>query len=170
MLTFLPFSMPIDTCPAAAGFRCSTAAGSLVGSVAVDRRGLAYRTGHQEGTPHFMRPPETMRRRVESRTTGRKESEVIGPPSRAATRWPRPERDGSTISASGGQGRGVVWVATFPMGGGSHRWLTKWLTLLTTPTLLSQRAKSSPSWSRLCPETLIGSGLARIPRVLCGKA
>ena len=55
-------------------------------------------------------------------------------------------------------------------GGWLTRWLTRWRTLLTTPTLLSQRAKSSPSWSRLCPETRIGSGLARILRILCGKA
>ena len=77
---------------------------------------------------------------------------------------------GSTISAYGGQGRGVVWVATLQSGGGARRWLTRWLTLLTTATLLSQRAKPSPLWSRLCPETRIGRGLARIARVLRGKA
>ena len=49
-------------------------------------------------------------------------------------------------------------------------WRTRWRTLLTTPTLLSQRAKSSPLWSRLCPGIRIGSGLARILRILCGKA
>ena len=48
------------------------------------------------------------------------------------------------ISASGGQGRGVVWVATLQRGGGSPRWLTRWRTLLTTTTLLSQRAP--PRW------------------------
>ena len=41
---------------------------------------------------------------------------------------------------------------------------------MTTATLLSQRAKPSPLWSRLCPETRIGRGLARIARVLWGKA
>jgi len=69
---------------------------------------------------------------------------------------------GSTISASRGQGRGVVEVATLQSGGGARRWRTRWLTLLTTATLLSQRAKPSPLWSRLCPETRIGRGLARI--------
>ena len=34
------------------------------------------------------------------------------PPSKAATRRPRPERDGSTISVSGGQGRAVVFMRT----------------------------------------------------------
>ncbi len=89
---------------------------------------------------------------------------------RTRTGRPRPERDGSTISGSGGQGSGVVWVATFQTGGGSHRWRTKWLTHLTNTTPFSQRAKSSSLWSRLCPETRIGSGLARILRILFGKA
>ena len=83
---------------------------------------------------------------------------------------PWPAQDGSTISASGGRGRGVVEVATLQSGGGARRWLTRWRTLLTTATLLSQRAKPSPLWSRLCPETRIGRGLARIARVLRGKA
>ena len=43
----------------------------------------------------------------------------------------------STISASRGQGRGVVGVATLQRGGGARRWRT----LLTTTTLLSQRAR-----------------------------
>ena len=46
----------------------------------------------------------------------------------------------------------------------------RWRVPSTTPTLHSQRAKPSPSWSRLCPGIRSGSGLARIPRVLCGKA
>ena len=46
----------------------------------------------------------------------------------------------------------------------------RWRVPSTTPTLLSLRAKSSPLWSRLCPETRIGSGLARILRIFCGKA
>ena len=71
------------------------------------------------------------------------------------------------ISASGGQGRGVVWVATLQRGGGSPRWLTRWPTLLTTTTLLSQRAPPSLVWSGPCLESLIGHGLARIPRVGC---
>ena len=89
------------------------------------------------------------------------------PPSKAATRRARPEQDRSTISASGGQGRGVVGVGHLQTGGGARRWLTRWRTLLTTTTPLSQRAEPSPLWSRLCPETRIGRGLARIPRVGC---
>ena len=53
---------------------------------------------------------------------------------------PRTAVDRSTISDSGGQGRGVVWVATLQTGGGARRWLTRWRTLWTTKTLLSQRA------------------------------
>ncbi len=77
------------------------------------------------------------------------------------------EPDGSTISTSGGQGGGVVWVATLQTGGGAGRWLTRWRTLLTTTTLLSQRAKSSLLWSGPCLESLMGHGLARIPCVDC---
>ena len=58
-------------------------------------------------------------------------------------------------------------VATLQTGGGARRWRTRWLTLVTTATLLSQRAKPSPLWSRLCPETRIGRRLARIARVGC---
>ena len=36
--------------------------------------------------------------------------------------------------------------------------------------LLSQRAEPSPLWSRLCPETRIGQGLARIARAGCDQA
>ena len=75
----------------------------------------------------------------------------------------------STISASGGQGRGVVWVATLQRGGGARRWLTRWLTFLTTTTLPSQRAQPSLLWSEPCLESLMGSGLARIPRAGCGN-
>ena len=82
---------------------------------------------------------------------------------------PRTAAKGSTISASRGQGRGVVEVATLQSGGGSRRWRTRWRTLLTTATLLSQRAKPSPLWSRLCPKTRIGQGLARTPRVGCNN-
>ena len=73
-----------------------------------------------------------------------------------------PERDRSPISASGGQGRGVVEVATLQSGGGAPRWRTRWRTLWTTATLHSQRAEPSLLWSRLCPETRIRRGLARI--------
>ena len=74
--------------------------------------------------------------------------------------------DRSTISASGGHPRGVVWVATLQRGGGASRWCT----ILTIANLHYQRAKPSPLWSRLCPEIRIGRGLARIPQILRGKA
>ena len=93
-------------------------------------------------------------------------SEAMESPSKAATRRPRPQRDGSTISASGGHARAVVWVATLQGWGGASRWCT----ILTTTNLHYQRAQPSPLWSRLCLETRIGRGLARIPRVLWGKA
>ena len=79
---------------------------------------------------------------------------------------PLPERDGSTISVSGGQGRAVVWVATLQGWGGASRWCTR----LATTKLHYQRAQPPPLWSRLFLEIRIGRGLARIPRVLCGKA
>ena len=51
------------------------------------------------------------------------------PPSKAATRRPRPERDGSIISASGGQGRAVVWVTRLQSrvvhAGGARVWQTQ---------------------------------------------
>ena len=87
-------------------------------------------------------------------------------PSKAATTRPRPEQDGSIISASGGQGRAVVWVSPFQTGGGACRWCTR----LATTKLHYQRAPPSPLWSRLYLEIRIGRGLARIPRVLCSKA
>ena len=69
---------------------------------------------------------------------------------------------------------GVKAVASYlcatEKGGWLIRWRIRWRTLLTTPTLLSQRAEPSPSWSRLCPGIRTGSELARIPRILCGKA
>ena len=86
-----------------------------------------------------------------------------------STRWrrqqpPRPERDGSIISASGGQGRGVVWVDHLQKGGGARRWRTRWRVPSTTPTLHSQRAQplgtvvqavpGNPHWTRVgtdCP-------------------
>ena len=60
--------------------------------------------------------------------------------------------------------------APLKKGGWRIRWRIRWRTLLTTPTLLSQRAEPSPLWSRLCPGIRIGRKLARIPRILCGKA
>ena len=60
----------------------------------------------------------------------------MGLPSKAATRRPRPERDGAAISTSGGQGRAVLWVSTFQTGG----WTSKVDMISTTPTLFSQRA------------------------------
>ena len=80
---------------------------------------------------------------------------VTGPPSNATAastpswvsstkrtrkRRPHPDRDGSTIFSSGGQARGVVWVATLQRGSGSPRWRTGWRTLLAPTTPLSQRA------------------------------
>ena len=46
----------------------------------------------------------------------------------------------------------------------------RWRVPSTTPTLHSQRAKPSPSWSRLCRGIRIGRGLARIAQILWGKA
>ena len=66
--------------------------------------------------------------------------------------------DRSTISASRGQGRGVVWVSTLQRGGGARRWLTRWRTHWTTTTLLSEgRALAAvvgalpgkPYWTRV---------------------
>ena len=54
---------------------------------------------------------------------------------------------------------------TATKGGGAGRWCT----ILTITNLHYQRAKPSPLWSRLCPETRIVRGLARIPRILRGK-
>ncbi len=85
-------------------------------------------------------------------------------------RRPRPEPDRSTISASGGHSRAVIWVATLQRGGGARRWRTWWRVPSTTPTLHSQRAKPSPLWSMLCPGIRIGRGMARIARILWGKA
>ena len=56
-------------------------------------------------------------------------------------------------------------MSPFQTRGGSSRWCTR----LTTPTLHSQRAKPSPLWCSLCLGIRVGSGLARIPRVLCDK-
>ena len=42
--------------------------------------------------------------------------------------------------------------------------------MLTITNLPYQRAKPSPLWSKLCPGFRIGGGLARIARVLYGKA
>ena len=73
----------------------------------------------------------------------------------------------TSISASGGQGRGVVWVTTLQTGGGAHRWLTRWRTLLTATTLLSQRAEPSLLGSGTFPKPRIRRGTTRIPRVGC---
>ncbi len=51
-------------------------------------------------------------------------------------------------------------------GGGGAR---SWCTISAITNLHYQRAKPSPLWSSLCPETRIGSGLARIARVPWGK-
>ena len=40
-------------------------------------------------------------------------------------RQPPTAAKSSTISASGGQGRGVIWVATFQRRGGARRWCTR---------------------------------------------
>ena len=64
------------------------------------------------------------------------------PPSKAATRRPRPERDGSTISASGGHADAVRWVSTFQTGG----WTSKVDMILIRTTPFSQRAEPSPFW------------------------
>ena len=50
--------------------------------------------------------------------------------------------------------------------GGARRWRIR----STTLTLHSQRAQPSPLWSKLCWESRIGSGLARIAQIRCGKA
>ena len=49
-------------------------------------------------------------------------------------------------------------------------WRTWWRVPSTTPTLHYQRAQPSPLWSRLYRETRIEQGLARITRILRGKA
>ena len=41
---------------------------------------------------------------------------------------------------------------------------------MTTANLHYQRAKFSPLWSRVCLQTRIGHGLARIAQILCGEA
>ena len=61
-------------------------------------------------------------------------------------------------------------MAHLQRGGGAWRWRTWWRVPSTTPTLLSQRAKSFPLWSRLFPEIRIGRGLERIAQTLWGKA
>ena len=63
--------------------------------------------------------------------------------------------------------RGVKGVASY--GWPPYKWggSPRWLTLLTTTTLLSQRARPSLLWLGPCLESRIGSGLARIPRVGC---
>ena len=52
----------------------------------------------------------------------------------------------------------------------TKRCARRWCTILTITNLHYQRAKPLPLWSRLCPETRIGRGLARIPQILWGKA
>lgn len=52
-------------------------------------------------------------------------------------------------SALGGAGGGVVWVNSLQRLGYSHGWFT----LMTTTTLLSQRAEPSPVWLGDFPET-----------------
>ena len=72
----------------------------------------------------------------------------------------------STISAFGGRSDAVVEVDHLQRGSGPPEWST----FRANPRLLSQRAKSSPLWSRLFPGIRIGRGLARIARLLWGKA
>ena len=73
--------------------------------------------------------------------------------------------DGSTISASRGRADAVVLVSTLQAWG----WPLRPDMISTTTTLLSQRAEPSPLWSRAFMKRRMGRGLARIPRVLCGK-
>ena len=80
---------------------------------------------------------------------------------------PRTAAKGSTISASRGQGRGVVEVATLQRRGGSPSGSHRWRTLMATATLLSQRVSLRCCGRGPCLESLIGGGLARIPRAGC---
>ncbi len=65
----------------------------------------------------------------------------------------------------GGYSDAVVRVDHLQRGSGPPEWST----FRATTTLLSQRAKSSPLWSRLFPGIRIGRRLARIARVLWVK-
>ena len=81
------------------------------------------------------------------------------------TMWPRPERDGSTISASGGQGSGVGGVSDLQTWGrtpGPDM-------ISTTKTPPSQRAEFSPLWSKASPKRSTGRGTTRISRVHCDQ-
>ena len=72
----------------------------------------------------------------------------------------------STVSASGGQTGAAVWVNTLQKPGYSPRWCT----LLTTTTLLSQRAGHSPLWLETFTKRRIRRGTTRIFVVRCDKA
>ena len=80
---------------------------------------------------------------------------------------------------------GAEWVDNFHFRGsrtwrrmGGHLTKGRWRTQVAHQVahafdnykLHYQRAQPLPLWFRLCLESLIGSGLARIPRVLYGKA
>ena len=67
---------------------------------------------------------------------------------------------------SGGHADAAVWVNTLQRPGYSPGWCT----LLTTTTLLSQRAEHSRLWLETFPKHLIRRGTTRIFRVLCDKA
>ena len=131
----------------------------------------------------FSRPgqPETRQRpRQKRRGCGKPSLMPIGTPSNAMAAstpsWirstkrrrkhgPRPEQDGSTISASGGQSGVAVSMRHRTRPSGARRWRM----LLTTTTLRSQRAQPSLLWWSLYLEIRVGHGLAWIPRVLCDK-
>ena len=150
----------------------------------VEVSAVAWDQQHLDSPSAFSRPgqPETRQQpRQKRRGSGKPSLMPVGTPSNSMAAstpsWtgstkrgtkprPRPEQDRSTISASGGQGRAVVWVATLQGWGGASRWCTR----LAITKLHYQRAQPSPLWSRLFLKIHIGHGVARIARVLCGKA
>ena len=67
----------------------------------------------------------------------------------------------------GGQGRGVVWVATLQRGGGSPKWLTQVAHAVDHHNASLSEGPSSLLWSGPCLESLMGHRLARIPRIGC---
>jgi len=78
---------------------------------------------------------------------------------------PRTAAKGSTISASRGQGRGVVEVSALQTWGRTPGPDMS----STTTTPLSQRAKPSPLWSNASPKRRKGSGTTRISRFPCDQ-
>ena len=105
-------------------------------------------------------------RRRSSRHNRRPVSQVMGPPTKAAARHPRPVRNGTTISAFGGHSDAAVWVSPFQKGGVT----SKGDIIVTPTTLFSQRAEPSPLWLRTSPKPSIRRGTTRISGVRCGKA